>query len=51
VVFMTGFAEREAAEHVGQLTAEPLLLKPFTPVGLMTAVRTALDRRAGPPAG
>ena len=48
VVFMTGFAERDAADQVGELTIEPLLLKPFTPVGLMTAVRTALDRRMGP---
>ncbi len=46
VVFMTGFAERDAAEQVAQLTVEPLLLKPFTPVALMTAVRQALDRRA-----
>jgi PAS domain S-box-containing protein len=51
LVFMTGFAERDAAEEVGKLTMEPLLLKPFTPVALMTAVRAALDRRAsGPPA-
>jgi two-component system, cell cycle sensor histidine kinase and response regulator CckA len=51
LVFMTGFAERDAAEQVGQLTMEPLLLKPFTPVALMTAVRDALDRRpSGPPA-
>jgi PAS domain S-box-containing protein len=50
VVFMTGFAERDAAEQVGQLTIEPLLLKPFTPVGLLTAVRTALDRPSGGPA-
>ncbi|MHB8958737.1 MAG: PAS domain-containing hybrid sensor histidine kinase/response regulator [Candidatus Limnocylindrales bacterium] len=47
VVFMTGFAERDAADQVAQLTAEPLLLKPFTPVALMTAVRQALDRGAG----
>jgi CheY-like chemotaxis protein len=47
VVFMTGFAERDAADQVAQLTVEPLLLKPFTPVVLMTAVRDALDRRAG----
>ena len=45
VVFMTGFAERDAAEQVGQLTIEPLLLKPFAPVDLMTAVRRALDRQ------
>jgi two-component system cell cycle sensor histidine kinase/response regulator CckA len=44
LVFMTGFAERDAADEVGQLTVEPLLLKPFTPVTLMTAVRNALDR-------
>ena len=50
LVFMTGFAERDAAEQVGQLTIEPLLLKPFTPVGLLTAVRTALDRSSGGPA-
>jgi two-component system cell cycle sensor histidine kinase/response regulator CckA len=48
VVFMTGFAERDAADQVAQLTVEPLLLKPFTPVALMTAVRQALDRRGGP---
>jgi two-component system cell cycle sensor histidine kinase/response regulator CckA len=47
VVFMTGFAERDAADQVAQLTVEPLLLKPFTPVVLMRAVRQALDRRAG----
>jgi len=49
VVFMTGFAERDTAEQVGQLTIEPLLLKPFMPVDLMTAVRTALDRESGGP--
>jgi CheY-like chemotaxis protein len=53
VVFMTGFAERDAADQAAQLTVEPLLLKPFTPVVLMTAVRQALrspgrdDRRLG----
>lgn len=45
VVFMTGFAERDAADQVAELTLEPLLLKPFAPVALMTAVRDALDRR------
>ncbi|MFN8631931.1 MAG: PAS domain S-box protein [Chloroflexota bacterium] len=47
-VFATGFAERDAADQVAQLTIEPLLLKPFTPVALMTAVRDALTggRRA-----
>ncbi len=48
VIFMTGFAERDAAEQVRQLTTEPLLLKPFTPVALMNAVRASLDRRGGP---
>jgi len=43
VLFMSGFTERADTSEIGVLSSQPLLAKPFTPAGLLAAVRSALD--------
>jgi PAS domain S-box-containing protein len=47
VLFMTGFAERSAGPEISSLSSQAMLRKPFSPVDLLAAVRTAIDEADG----
>ena len=48
VLYMSGYADSQLAEHLALAKQQALLDKPFTPETLLSAVRSALERQKEP---